>query len=259
MDTFDRNKVIAAAAGSALASVLFRGRGKAPIGYVKGMALAYARAYQHFKAGDSVALATARPVGALDRDALAWFDLEDSAPLDRLRSVYALLVGLGMRESGGNFGEGRDQSASNTTADTAEAGLFQMSYDITKAVPAIREIMKVYANAADADGLGEVFHEGVRVSPRQLQNYGTGAGADYQRLAKAMPAFAVEAAALGVRTLRKHWGPLNRKEAEVRPEAVILFRVVEAIVDATPAGVTATSNSPSFVDFLRKVFKGRGG
>lgn len=258
MDTFDRSKVLALAAGSALAGVTFRNRGRAPIGYIKGMALVYARVYQHLKANDSAALAMARVVGNRDHDALAWFDLAYASPVERLRSTFVLLVGLGMRESGGNFGEGRDRSANNTTADTAEAGLFQMSYDITKAVPSIREVMKVYTNAREGYGLGDVFHEGVRITERQLQNFGTGAGAEYQRLAKAAPAFAAESAAIGVRSLRKHWGPINRKEAEIRPEAEKLFKAVEAIVDATPAnGVPVyTSKGLGVLQAIHKWFGG---
>ena len=38
-------------------------------------------------------------------------------------------LGLGMRESSGQYCCGRDTSEDNTTADTAEAGLFQMSWN----------------------------------------------------------------------------------------------------------------------------------
>jgi hypothetical protein len=49
------------------------------------------------------------------------------------------------------------------------------------------------------------------------------------------PAFAVEAAAVGVRVLRPHWGPLNSRAAELRPEADALLQQVEAIVDGAVA------------------------
>jgi hypothetical protein len=49
-------------------------------------------------------------------------------------------------------------------------------------------------------------------------------------MAKEQPMFAVEAAAVGVRNLRKHWGPISRREVELRSEANALFRDVERIL-----------------------------
>jgi hypothetical protein len=40
---------------------------------------------------------------------------------------------------------------------------------------------------------------------------------------------------VGLRNLRQHWGPINRFEVEVRPEANELFKQVETIV----VGLTA--------------------
>jgi hypothetical protein len=38
--------------------------------------------------------------------------------------------------------------------------------------------------------------------------------------------------ALGLRSLRQHWGPINRKEAELRPEADdMLWQVQELVGD----------------------------
>src|SRR6478672_2605275 len=48
---------------------------------------------------------------------------------DTLRHLFVLMLGLGMRESSGKHCEGRDRSAHNTTAETAEAGLFQTSFN----------------------------------------------------------------------------------------------------------------------------------
>jgi hypothetical protein len=39
------------------------------------------------------------------------------------------MLGHGMRESSGRHCEGRDLSADNVQSDTAEAGLFQTSYN----------------------------------------------------------------------------------------------------------------------------------
>jgi hypothetical protein len=63
-------------------------------------------------------------------------------------------------------------------------------------------------------------------------SYGApGPGLAYQNLAKAKPAFAVECAALGLRLIRKHWGPINRKEAEYLPDVEALLLSVQNIGD----------------------------
>jgi len=63
----------------------------------------------------------------------------------------------------------------------------------------------------------------------------TAEGVALQQLCKMCPGFAVEAAAIGVRVLRSHWGPLNSRAAEIRPEAEALLQKVEAIVDGAVA------------------------
>src|SRR5262249_10854782 len=84
-----------------------------------------ARVCLKLKAGDSAALAMTAPLGGTSSDALAWYGAAAGDRSTTLRQLFALLYGLGMRESSGNCFEGRDRSASNVTADTAEAGLFQ--------------------------------------------------------------------------------------------------------------------------------------
>jgi len=52
-------------------------------------------------------------------------------------------MGLGMRESSGRYCEGRDRNANNVTSDTAEAGLFQMSWDIHGVKPGHRLAVQI--------------------------------------------------------------------------------------------------------------------
>lgn len=226
-DTFNKQVVINLAARSSLVLYAWRQRGRAPVGYIKGMAVMYARVLQNLYAKDPAALEMAKPLGDPGRDALAWYGFGGVTERERLRSLFALLIGLGMRESSGNFCEGRDASAHNVSADTAEAGLFQMSWDIAPAAPMIGRLYQKYINLPLADCLADVFHEGVTVTDQQLYNYGSGPGANYQYNAKARPAFAVETAAIGLRNLRTHWGPINRHEVEFRAEAVELLRAIE--------------------------------
>jgi hypothetical protein len=142
-----------------------------------------------------------------------------------------------MRESSGRHCEGRDRSASNTTSSTAEAGLFQTSLNAKNASPLMPAVIEHYS--ASPAGFVEVFKEGVQCSAASLENFGSGAGKEFQRLSKECPAFAAEFAALGLRNIRKHWGPINRQEAEVRVECDEMLREVQAAVDASPASCSA--------------------
>jgi len=65
---------------------------------------------------------------------------------------------------------------------------------------------------------------------------GVGAGNDFQDLTKNCPAFAVEYAALALRKIRRHWGPINNKTAELKPECDDLFKSVCAFIDSN--GIT---------------------
>jgi Putative peptidoglycan binding domain len=236
---FDQITRIAAA--SDIARFSWKDRGVAPAGYIKGMALVYARAFCKLKAGDAAATEMARAKTAdAAHDALAWYSEifaaagmnNDTAGINTLRHLFVLLIGLGMRESSGKHCEGRDRSASNTTAETAEAGLFQTSFNARSANPLLPMLFAQYS--ANPSGFGGIFKEGVRCSALSLENFGSGEGKEFQRLSKECPAFAAEFAAVGLRHLRKHWGPITRRAAEVRPECDVMLRQVQAAVDASP-------------------------
>ena len=142
------------AANSALARVSWDGgRGRAPLGYIKGMAVMFAVALRKLAQGDPAAVEMARASsGDPSRDALAYYASEfarlgmrnDVSGIDTLRHLFVLMIGLGMRELSGRYCEGRDQSASNTSADTAEAGLFQMSWDAHGASRQISRLLDEY-------------------------------------------------------------------------------------------------------------------
>ena len=231
---------------SAIAGFHWKDRGRAPAGYIKGMALAFGRVYCKFKAGDAAALDMAsRNSGDTARDALAWYNdvfaaagmANDTSGADTLRHLFVLLIGLGMRESSGQHCEGRDTTAHNVTADTAEAGLFQVSFNAKDASPLLPQIFAHYK--ANPSGFVDVFKEGVRCSAASLENFGSGDGRDFQRLCKDCPAFAAEFAAVALRHIRKHWGPINRRQAQVRPECDALLRQVQAAIDSSDALASA--------------------
>jgi uncharacterized protein (TIGR02594 family) len=247
------NRIVQLAGSSDLASHSWSGRGAAPPGYIKGMAVAYANVYAKWKKGDTAAAVMAAPnSGDGSRDAIAWYDRQfaalglangpdQSKNGDVLRHVFVLLTGLGMRESSGRCCEGRDLSASNTTADTAEAGLFQQSWNSRFASPELPKLFAEYS--ANPLGFYAIFSEGVTPHAGDLDDFGSGEGEAFQALCKSCPAFAVEAAAVGLRTIRAHWGPITRQEAELRPEADRLFQQVQGIVDSAVAVATVTTTT----------------
>ena len=235
------DRITGIAADSPIARFNWAQRGRAPAGYIKGMALVYGRVYCKLTAGNLAVLDMARAKsGDPAHDALAWYDdifrsvgmNNDSTGPDTLRHLFVLMLGLGMRESSGKYCEGRDRSVSNTTAETAEAGLFQASFNARSASPLMPELFARYR--ANPSGFVDVFKQGVTCSAASLENFGSGDGREFQRLSKACPAFAAEFAAVGLRHFRKHWGPINRKEAQVEPDADAMFRQVQAAVDGTP-------------------------
>lgn len=157
------------------------------------------------------------PLGKSDKDALVHYKLAPS-----LVNVYALLLGSGMRESSGNFCEGRDMSAKNVTAETAEAGVFQTSFNSRHANKELVNIFNKYKNQVCA-------------TTCSTKSFGTGDGFIFQERTKNCPAFAIEYAAVAFRTLFKHYGPIVRKEVEVRKECLDLLIRVEALVKPTCA------------------------
>lgn len=228
-------------------------RGRAPAGYIKGMALAYGQACLRLKMDDPAVREMAKAnTGNSDTDALAWYDsafrslgmINTMDGRDTLRHLYVLVMGLGMRESSGEHCCGRDQSASNTSSDTAEAGLFQTSWNAHNCCNEFVTLFDQYelerSFAAPViecpQGYLPEWSEGVSCSTSEWSCYGSGDGYTFQEICKHIPTAAVETCAVGLRNLRQHWGPINRREAELRPNADLLFQQIEVIVDALITG-----------------------
>jgi len=85
----------------------------------------------------------------------------------------------------------------------------------------------------------ELFAEDVSCSSTEWSTYGSGQGATYQKLAKEAPQFAVESAALCLRYLRQHWGPVNRREIELKQEVDDLLLDIQAIIGDVPVAEEA--------------------
>ena len=218
-------------------------RGRTPPGYIPGMCLTFAVAVKWLLAGDLAAELMARPAGGPDTDALAWYATEfrelnmdnSKSGADTLRHLWTLLVGLGVRESSGKYCEGRDISASNTTADTAEAGLFQQSWNSRSASPVLPDLFNYFWSKPN--GFLPTFSEGISPTSTNLAVYGKGSGATFQFLAKYCPLFACMSAAVALRTIRKHFGPINRKEADLVDEVEDLLFKVQEYMEQEPVPV----------------------
>ncbi len=216
-------------------------RGRAPAGYVKGVTLSFARSLCRLKSQSSLsAILSAAGTQDDSKDALTHYQsvfknlsipvtVAGEAPL---RALYTLGMGLGMRESSGKYCEGWDRSAGSSRPSSAgEAGIFQTSYD---SISASSELAKLYEEykASPERCLLDVFKEGASCS--SLSNLGTGAGASYQAFNKSCPAFATEYAMTMLRIRRSHYGPINRKEAEVVPVCQQLLKSVQDFVNSDP-------------------------
>jgi len=181
-------------------------RGKAPTDYVEHVAMgAHRRSCKLYVKSE----------GSPDKDALSWYGAEPG-----IANQFALLLGLGMRESSGRVCTGRDGSAENVTSSTAEAGLFQSSYN---SMGASEELGKIYSNYKAHPELCEKKIDCL------TKNWGAGEGVTFQALSKNCPAFAVDYNAELIRVLRKHFGPLNRKEAELIPSCAVMFEKISQI------------------------------
>lgn len=236
--------ILTLAAGSSCAKYAWKNRGRAPAGYIKGVALSFARSLCRVHANAPIPaaapiLSTASSQNQ-HQDALAYYQgafsklgintsMTGESPVN---AIYALGIGLGMRESSGAFCEGWDVGAgSHRTSAEAEAGAFQVSYDSMVMSVELKKLYQEYLATPERCLLG-VFKENVSCKSRGI--LGTGAGATYQSFNKACPAFATEYAMTLLRLQRSHFGPINRHEAEVAPVCHSMFSAIQNIVDKNP-------------------------
>lgn len=223
-----RQQVIEAADRSDIATYSWRQRSRAPIGYTRGMAVMFAESLLRLRANDGAVLAMTEPVGVSSKDALLIYAKDVTGRENILISLFNVELGLGMRESSGNPSEGRDVSADNTSAETAESGLFQQSANSMAASSWVRSLMTAYQQGKRR-GYLEVFKEGTVDKDKPV--HGSGEGKTFQLMVKSHPGFAVEACGVCLRVLRNHWGPVNRGEVEYTQGGLDLFRAVRTIVD----------------------------
>jgi hypothetical protein len=241
LDERDIEAICVIADESEIAEYPWKDRGVAPPGFTQGMALAFAQTYRKLQLGHQAAVEMAKARTGSDKDALniyrSQFDAlgmsNEAAGALTLRHLYALMLGSGMRESSGRHCEGRDLSADNVSSDTAEAGLFQTSWNAHSASePAFSNLMAEYSNPRNvATCYLSVFDDGVSCTDDEWGCYGSGQGYAFQKLCKECPAFAVETHGLTLRNLANHYGPVIRKEVELKMEADEMFAAVQKYLD----------------------------
>jgi peptidoglycan hydrolase-like protein with peptidoglycan-binding domain len=213
-------------------------RGVGPDGWIMGLALSFAQSYKKLKVGHPAVERIARANTHDDDDVCMVYRAEfdnlgmsnETGGPDVLRHIYAFLIGMAMRESSGQHCCGRDQSADNTDSETCEAGMFQQSHNSFSSDSTLEPLMDEYEEGL-SPGYLEAFSTGVSCSSADWECYGSGRGYDFQVLAKNAPAFSAEACAVGLRVLKDHWGPVLRKEVELRKEADDMLLTVQAYVD----------------------------
>jgi peptidoglycan hydrolase-like protein with peptidoglycan-binding domain len=238
------NEIIKIANGSAISRYSWRDRGVAPKGYTAGIACCFALAATRLMQHHPTAVLAAQGDRNSDGDVLTWYrdefetigmDVSEDG-IDTLRGLFTLLMGLGPRESSGRYPEGRDLSAENTSADEAEASLYQTSWNIRSCSPHIAPLLQEYW--ANPNGFLAVFRDGVKLDKDDLGNYGSGDGAKYQFLSKFAPCFHVFMTAIGLRYNggeEGHWGPLRRKEVELKADAAKMLLDVQHYLSSESA------------------------
>lgn len=238
------SKVFAITDGSKCSKYSWNNRGTAKKSYYRGMGLTYAKAY----CSPSIVVSSGRnkPESQFDTtDVLSWYNsdfnrlgmMNDISGKETQRHVWTLLFGLGMRESSGRYCVGRDMSMNFSTADSAEAGLFQASWGARKREPSMTALFNKYQKNKKGC-FYEVFKEGYTCSGNDLRNWGTGDGANFQKLSKECPAFSAEYAAILVRRsggTKGEFGPLRQKKVELNKDCDSMLKQIDSLIESNKA------------------------
>lgn len=195
-------------------------RGKAPIGYIKGVAMLYQKHY--CKPNETTKHFNHPRVNSI-QDILNIYNKET------MRDLFTLLISSGMWESSGKYFTGRDMSANFNNENSGEAGLFQTSYNASYADPYMKTMLD-YKEPC----LLEVFKEGVRTPDEaNLKNWGKpdAQGYKYQKLSKECPAFHTEFSLIAFRKLNRHFGPSRSGKLEYIKACADMLAQIEKTCD----------------------------
>lgn len=207
----------------------WKNRGVAPLAYMNGMALMYSKQVcgQGSKVADAKVMTGKNSLGRSYEDALSYYGL----PGNEL-NTYTFLIGLGMRESSGRFGVGRDFSRNFVKSDSAEAGLFQMAYVARVFNAELKPLYMEFKSGKRSCELATFKDaKSSRVKSTDSKTYGNSGdeGYKWQQLMKRCPAASAAWAAVLIRSQRRHFGPIIRKEVEFKTQCKTMLQKVEAI------------------------------
>lgn len=174
-------------------------KSKLPVGYIKGLAQSFAqtKCKQEFRA---------------DKD---------------LAYKYALILGLGQWECSGMCC-GLDRSSRNPNygrinSNNAEAGHWQSSYDLGLA----KGIFPKFMNEWSGDCFASYFDS---CNGQDAENFGTGAGLEFQKKAKACPAFGAEVVLKYWPWKNAHYWPFKKSIAQAPDVCVNMFKKIDAAI-----------------------------
>lgn len=226
------DEITSIALNSECAKLSHDNQGKPPKSYLKGSALSFSRAVCNPEVETNIIAGEA--VGDASKDALAHYGLKPATAQERLEVVYSLMLGSAARESSWRWCVGKDPGASNTTAETCEAGLYQTSWNSRSASPALLRLFEKFK--ADKSGCFAAEYKGATVcSDANLKNWGTGEGVEFQKLSKECPGFATEYHAVMLRLRRSHYGPINRKTSLMKNSCATMFGQIRKLIESKPA------------------------
>lgn len=216
-------------------------QGRAPQGYRRGVVLSYAKAVCN--PDSDVYKIGSQPLGSANKDALAHYGIDGSTQAKRLNSVFAVMMGSAAHESSWRWCVGRDVVAKESDkriclhgdGSTCEAGLHQTSYNSVPSSGPLRDLYNAYKSYPS--GCFATEYKGkTTCSAENMKAYGSSLEArTYQTLSKECPGFAVDSAVIMMRTVRTHYGPINKKKAEMFPACVAMFDKVRKAVQENPA------------------------
>lgn len=236
------------------AGMTYKQQGKAPPGYLKGIVRTYVKLIcekDQDPIGKQVYDIATGPLADPSVDAITHYGLKPKSPTDRLNTIFAMMIGSNARESSWRPCCGRDTLAKDSdvkgclngiyngikytgSGSTCEAGLAQTSYNSIPKNGPLRDLFDSYLEYPRGC-FERIYYGKTTCSEANWKNHGSDPKAlAFQQLSKTCPGFTIESGLIMFRTKRSHYGPLNKKTAEVHPQCVSMFEQVREAVSKQP-------------------------